>query len=67
MIADGRVRNIPVERILDVLSDLLYGTMITNYFTGRRKPVDEQARDILDVVYNGILTESERQTRGRLK
>jgi AcrR family transcriptional regulator len=67
LIADGRVRNIPVERILDVLSDLLYGTMITNYFTGRRKPVEDQARDILDVVYNGILTESERQARGRLK
>ena len=67
IIAEGRIRNMPVERILGVLSDLLYGTMITNYFIGRQKPIEEQARDILDVVYNGILTDSERQARGRVK
>jgi AcrR family transcriptional regulator len=67
LIADGRIRNMPVERILGVLSDLLYGTMITNYFIGSQKPIEEQARDILDVVYNGILTERERQARGRVK
>ena len=67
LIADGRIRNMPVERILGVLSDLLYGTMITNYFIGRQKPIEEQARDILDVVYNGILTEREREARGRVK
>ena len=67
LIAEGRIRNMPVERILGVLSDLLYGTMITNYFIGRQKPIEEQARDILDVVYNGILTDSERQARGRVK
>jgi AcrR family transcriptional regulator len=67
LIAEGRIRNMPVERILGVLSDLLYGTMITNYFAGRQKPIEEQARDILDVVYNGILTDSERQARGRVK
>src|SRR6266704_2010011 len=38
LIAEGRVRNMPVERITDVMSDLLYGTMFTNYFTGRQKP-----------------------------
>jgi len=63
LIAEGRVRTIPVERISDVLSDLVYGTMFTNYFTGRRKPFEDQARDILDVVFHGILTESERSRR----
>ena len=56
-------RQMPVERITDVISDLVYGTMFTNYFTGHRKPPEEQACDILDVVFNGILSESERQRK----
>jgi AcrR family transcriptional regulator len=64
LIADGRVRDMPVERITDVMSDLLYGTMFTNYFAGRRKPSDVQAQDILDVVFHGILSGPERQRRG---
>ncbi len=61
LIEEGRVRDIPVERITDVLSDLVYGTMFTNYFTGPRKPFEAQAEDILDIVFFGILTEPERR------
>jgi len=63
LIAEGRVRNMPVERITDVMSDLCYGTMFTNYFTGQRKPFEAQAQDILDVVFLGILSDSERRRR----
>jgi AcrR family transcriptional regulator len=52
---EGRVRKMPVDRILDVLSDLLYGAIFTNYFAGRRKPFEEQAAEILDIVLHGIL------------
>ena len=38
LIAAGRVRDLPVERITDVIGQLLYGTMCMNYFAGRRKP-----------------------------
>lgn len=61
LIAQGRVRPMPAERITDVLCDLVYGTMFTNYFTGPRKPFEAQARDILDVVFFGILSENERK------
>lgn len=61
LIAEGRVREMPVERITDVLSDLVYGTMFTNYFTGQRKPFEAQAQDILDVVFHGILSDAERR------
>lgn len=60
LIEAGRLRNIPVERISDVISNLLYGTMFTNYFTGERPCVEKQARDILDIVFHGILSEAER-------
>jgi AcrR family transcriptional regulator len=62
-IGQGRIRDMPVERITDVVSQLLYGTIFTNYFTGQRKSPDAQARDIMDVVFNGILGDAERQKR----
>jgi AcrR family transcriptional regulator len=60
LIAAGRLRNVPMERIIDVLGDLMYGTMFTNHFAGRDKPYAAQAQDILDIVFHGILSEKER-------
>jgi AcrR family transcriptional regulator len=56
LIAGGIVRNIPVDRITDVISQLVYGTMFTNFFLRREKEAARQADDIIDVVFNGILT-----------
>ena len=61
--AAGRLREVPPQQISDVIGILIYGTMFTNYFAGPAKPVAEQARDILDVVFRGILSDEE---RGRL-
>jgi len=63
LIEAGRFRAVPVSRIDDVMCDLVYGTMFTNHFAGRHKPVEEQVADILDVTFNGLLTEDERQKR----
>jgi AcrR family transcriptional regulator len=51
----GRIRRMPVERLMDVMGQLVYGTMFTNFFTGRRRPPARQAAEILDVVFHGIL------------
>ena len=53
---EKRVRRMPIDRITDVISNLVYGTMFTNHFAGRTKSFEEQAADILDVVFHGILT-----------
>jgi AcrR family transcriptional regulator len=63
LIDRGLVRDMPIDRIMDVLSDLVYGTMFTNYFTGPRKSVEAQAQAILDVVFHGILTDAGRRRR----
>ena len=60
LIRSGRIRNMPVERVTGVMGDLLYGTMFTNFLTGRRRSFEDQAADILDVVFNGILSDGER-------
>jgi AcrR family transcriptional regulator len=63
LIAEGRVRDIPVDRITDMLGHLLYGTIFMNYFSGSTKSVATQADDIIDVVFRGILTEEELKRR----
>jgi len=63
LIAEGRVRDIPVEQITNVVSNVVYGIMVTNFFDGQPKPSDVQAREILDVIFSGILTESEKKRR----
>jgi AcrR family transcriptional regulator len=60
LIRAGIVRPLPVEQIIEVISDLLYGTMFTNHFTGRKKSPGRQCKDVLNVLFRGILTESER-------
>lgn len=63
LIRDGRVREMPVERITDVLGDLIYGTMFTNYIAGRQRSLVNQAEGILDLAFNGLLTDRERKRR----
>jgi AcrR family transcriptional regulator len=60
LMADGRVRTMPPERISDVVSDLMYGTMCANYFAHRNPDPVQQVEAILDVVWNGILSDEER-------
>jgi len=55
LIAEGHIRNIPVDRITDVFSGVLYGAIFKNYFESRRRSPETQAEDILDVVFRGIL------------
>ncbi|HMF18182.1 MAG TPA: TetR/AcrR family transcriptional regulator [Gemmataceae bacterium] len=66
LIADGRLRDIPVERIRDNMGNLVYGTMLTNYFTGKGQSYENQTRDILDIVFNGIFSESERKQQNKI-
>lgn len=56
----GRIRRMPPERVMDVIGDLAHGTMFTNHLSGRKRPHEEQAAAILDIVFNGIVTGPER-------
>jgi hypothetical protein len=51
----GKVRPMPPERLFSVVGDLLYGTIIANLLSGRPADPDIQARDVLDVILNGML------------
>ncbi len=63
LVEQGRLRAVPVDRMLDVISDTLYGAVFTDVFAGRQKSFEVQAEDIVDIVFRGILKESERGER----
>ena len=65
LMKQGRIREMPADRITDVIGDLLYGTIFVNYFAGSRKAPETQTEDILDVVFAGILSPAERRRQER--
>jgi AcrR family transcriptional regulator len=58
LMESGRVRPIPMERLFAVVGDLLYGTILTNLLSGRPADPESQARDVADVILNGILADT---------
>lgn len=63
LIADGRVRPMPPDRISDVFAAALYGSVFLRYFSGRPGDFRADAADILDVIFLGILGDAERAER----
>ena len=60
LVESGAIRPIPKERFFSVIGDLLYGTILTNLMSGRPADPEAQARDVADVILNGILADGER-------
>ncbi|MBI4083029.1 MAG: TetR/AcrR family transcriptional regulator [Candidatus Lambdaproteobacteria bacterium] len=63
LVAEGRVRDVPFAQVSEVFGYLIYGAMLTNYFKGREKPIEQQARDILHILWFGVLSDEERHRR----
>jgi AcrR family transcriptional regulator len=61
LMTEGRIREMPAEQISDVISNVMYGIMVTNLFNGQPKSSDIQAKEILNIVFWGILTDEERR------
>ncbi|MGL6076055.1 MAG: TetR/AcrR family transcriptional regulator [Fimbriiglobus sp.] len=61
----GVLRPLGLEQIKGVISDLLYGTIMANSFSGRPASPIKQANDILDILFHGILSESKPKTQKR--
>lgn len=55
LVSDGLVRDLQVDSLLDVISDLLYGTLFTKHISGRQTPLSRQCEPIMQVIFHGIL------------
>lgn len=56
----GRVRRVPVGRVVRVIGDLLYGTIFTSHFARSRTDLRAWTQDILDMAFHGMLAPGER-------
>jgi len=65
LIDAGVVRDQPVEQIIEVISDLVYGTMFTNYFADRKSNLASQCESILNVFFHGILIQQAGAKHGK--
>jgi AcrR family transcriptional regulator len=63
LIKEGRLRPMPVARPFEIIGDLVYGTIFTNVMSGRKKSLSAQAKDVLDVLFHGLLTPEEASRR----
>lgn len=59
LIRAGRVRPVKPDQLIDMIGDLMYGTMFTNHFAAGRPPLATQARQLTEFVFSGILTPAE--------
>ena len=61
LIAAGQFRgDLPVERITDTIGSLLYGAMFTNHFVERSVSLDEQNAALVQILFRGLLSDTER-------
>lgn len=63
LVAAGRLRDVPIDRVRNVIGDLLYGTIFSNHMSGRTRTLEEQADALFDIVFHGLLTDAERHRR----
>jgi AcrR family transcriptional regulator len=62
LIAEGRIHtNLAVETLLDMIGNLVYGTMYTNHFNGRRQTIAQQHRAILEFAFTGLLSPADQK------
>lgn len=55
LIAEGVIRDLPVEQIMDTIGRFLYGAVFVNYFARRESSLAQQAEPIVDAIFHGIL------------
>ncbi len=55
LMAQGRLRRMPVETVMDTIGDMLYGTIFSDAFSGRPRAGAAAAGRIMDVIMHGIL------------
>src|SRR5262245_33516139 len=63
LVAEGRMRDLDAVQAGDAMNSMLYGTIIANAVRGRRGSARIQAHRIVDLLFNGILSDTERARR----
>jgi len=62
-IAEGSLRPLPVEGLLEVVNDTIYGAIFTHHFSKKKMQLTTTAKLITDILINGIISDSQREAR----
>lgn len=54
LVSSGRFRDLPPERILEFIGDLLYGTIFSNHMSGRRSSLASRGPGLIDMVTRAL-------------
>lgn len=65
LVAEGRLRPLDPRLYTDTVSDILYGWALASRFGGKRAAIEVRARELLDLLFEGILSDEERTRRRR--
>ena len=57
LIACGVLREVPVERLMQTMSSLIYGVIFNKYISGFSESLESKTEDVLDIVFNGLMKE----------
>lgn len=61
----GILRRLPAESVVEIMGDALFGTMLANFLNQRQRPPELQVREILGILFQGLLTDSGRAHLGK--
>ncbi len=56
----GRLRELPSKHLEETINNMLYGTLFTNYFARQSTSFEDRAEEVVNVIFCGVLSESER-------
>lgn len=55
--ASGGLRDVPVDRLTETMSSLLYGVIFNKYVSGCGETLESKTENVLDIVFNGLMKE----------
>lgn len=57
LLEQGVLRDVPVERLVETMSSLLYGVIFNKFVSGFSESLESKTEDVLDIVFNGLMKE----------
>jgi AcrR family transcriptional regulator len=55
LLKSGVLRDVPVQRLVDTMSSLLYGLIFNKYVGCASESLESKTDDVLDIVFNGLM------------
>ncbi|MBB5021565.1 TetR/AcrR family transcriptional regulator [Desulfurispira natronophila] len=62
LVAEGRMRPLPMMQVVDYMTNFLYGTLFTNCFSLSQRSLTELADEAIDILFYGLFVQDQSQS-----